>query len=950
MNGCPKFLRGALLSAALIAQVQAQAATKTVDLDANAANGAESTCELNVITPFPVEVQNTVTNKAVGDSFTFSWFSAGPGGFTSSVTPGTSGGVGATWSWTTNQSVEAFTGQTCDKDICFTKTGGPDAMSNFCSTACLLDGASLTVVKGAGGSVTLNWTGGQPNFTIYRSSNKKGVAQPANVIGTTSGQTAADTPPDNLDFYVVRGVDCTTRKSCTLDSDCNIPGDGTCVSRGPFGVPGRTQVTGDVTVSAGSLTSSLITFFSPPQKIFEAKSIAGGGGSAESVTNFGTTPVTVTTPGYPPGCCPANPDVPHQIRCGDVCVDYLNDTNNCGACGHICAADECCTEGVCELVCAPGLTFCNGVCVDLQSDDGNCGACGNACGSDACCHEGACAPICPEGQILCGSQCVDIMNDSDHCGACDYACPYQKCCDKGLCFDRCLEGQYYCNGLCVDAQNDSSNCGACGVVCGAGTCCGSGDCQSECDPGFTYCNGQCIDLTHNPLNCGACGNSCGGNPDDECKDGICVKEDSRDHTGDAPPVAPVCFNSHPTVPMPDQCPNPNPTTPHDSVCGKSAAVRGTGVAPSCPKLPPPDTSGDAPVCIINQTTQTLQPGETATTCTPGGVIFKEVPTAIKVCGDGLPGVNGPCNDTTSKVTTGTFNRLVSDTSVVIGDAYVTPLAVHVVSDNSNDGLIQPGESAGLIIDVVNAGPLNITNAQGTLSAPAVDLTDDGVNNPVGITVGGGSISFGTIFGTPVSSECIAPTPHPASNSTVFPITVPFAHPGDTSHPFVLAITGTVGESPFSMNVPLSLGISGACDISAHSGGYDGLDGLANPMSKLVPVGDVIPFPSKSFTAGNTRPMKLRMSCGGTNLSDGMVTAPEIVALSEATRGPLDIHALNLNSDNGTNPNDPFFRFNNTLSGGQWVYNMRTSIIGAGTYTLTIRIAGRKNYVTGFVLQ
>ena len=76
----------------------------------------------------------------------------------------------------------------------------------------------------------------------------------------------------------------------------------------------------------------------------------------------------------------------------------------------------------------------------------------------------------------------------------------------------------------------------------------------------------------------------------------------------------------------------------------------------------------------------------------------------------------------------------------------------------------------------------------------------------------------------------------------------------------------------------------------------------------------------------------------------------IVGLSEATRGTLDIHLLNLNADSGTNPNDPFFRFNNALTGGQWNYNMRTSMIGTGTFTLTIKIAGRRKYVAGFVLE
>ena len=122
------------------------------------------------------------------------------------------------------------------------------------------------------------------------------------------------------------------------------------------------------------------------------------------------------------------------------------------------------------------------------------------------------------------------------------------------------------------------------------------------------------------------------------------------------------------------------------------------------------------------------------------------------------------------------------------------------------------------------------------------------------------------------------------------------------------------------------------------------------MAKLVPRGDPVQLPSKAFTAGNTRPMKLRVLCGAANLSDAAVDAPEIVGLSEATRGVLDIHLLSLNADSSTNPNDPFFRFNNALTGGNWNYNMRTAQLGTGSFTLTIRIAGRKEYVTGFVLE
>jgi hypothetical protein len=169
----------------------------------------------------------------------------------------------------------------------------------------------------------------------------------------------------------------------------------------------------------------------------------------------------------------------------------------------------------------------------------------------------------------------------------------------------------------------------------------------------------------------------------------------------------------------------------------------------------------------------------------------------------------------------------------------------------------------------------------------------------------------------------------------------------------LQVEGTVDGELFSMDVPLSLGIADRCIPEADTRDYDGIDGLLTPMAKLVPAGDPVPFPSKSFSVGNTRPMKLRLFCGQENLDDASVDPPQIIGLSEATRGPLDINLLNLNADSGTNPNDPFFRFNNalTLTGGpHWSYSMRTALLGPGTYTVTIRIAGRKEYVTGFVLE
>lgn len=866
----------------------ARAATKAVDLDGQAANGAESKCDLNVLSSFPITIETVVTNKAIGDAFDFSWASAGPGGFTSSVTPGSTGGVGAKWTWSTNQTVYAFTGSTCDRDVCFLKTQGPDALNGTCSTGCLEDGVSMSMARGASaGQVVLNWTGGTAAYTVFRSNVASRVTEPANALTATSLLQYSDTPPaGGIFFYRVRASTCITLKPCSSNANCAPASEGICVSRGPFSVPGRSLTSTDITVSSASLTSSLITFFSPPKEVFKVTVIAQPGGTLEKIENPNTQDVTYESPSYPPGCCPSNPDAPHQLRCPDGCVDYLDDPLNCGGCGNVCGEGECCSNGNCESLCGEGQAWCDGVCIDISSDSNNCGACGNVCTEGTCCSGG------------------------------------------GFCASLCEVGRTYCDGQCFELSLDPLNCGACGNVCAAGSVCSAGVC-TPCGASEDICLNRCVNLETDSFNCGTCGHDCNAT----CPagyHGVCGENGSCSCAPGSPGPRPIPGLTFPTE---ASCANPNDhPDPHPEVC------------PS-PGNPAPEVN-ETPICTIDPVTTTIPAGGETTICRPGGVLFREVPAQVSVCGDSIPGPDGACQGGVSNVATGTLMRLVPDTETQIGDAFLTPYAVHVISDNGNDGLIQALETASVLVDVVNAGPVPILGATATLIGHPVDLTDDGVDNPVGATILSGTSSYGTIPGTVPSTNCEPVTLSPTANSTPFRFTLPSDFPGDTTLPFTILFQGTVGGAPFSMEMPIAIGVADRCDYASANRDYDGIDGLMNPLAKLVPMGDPVPFPSRALNAGNTAPLKMRQLCGGVELRGSDVDAPQIVGLSEATRGELDISTMILNDDFGSS--DPFFRWNESTK--RWIFNLRTTPLGTGVFTIRIRIAGRKDYQTGFELR
>jgi len=115
------------------------------------------------------------------------------------------------------------------------------------------------------------------------------------------------------------------------------------------------------------------------------------------------------------GLCPTCPSCKLGISPVPTCVDATSDSNNCGACGHVCGLGEICSVGECQPACSAGQV----------------------------CGGGACQPSCPVGTSPCpganggSTVCVDLRNDANNCGSCGNACPG---CIAGSCVLTCPYG------------------------------------------------------------------------------------------------------------------------------------------------------------------------------------------------------------------------------------------------------------------------------------------------------------------------------------------------------------------------------------------------------------------------------------------------------------------------------------------------------------------------------
>ncbi len=96
------------------------------------------------------------------------------------------------------------------------------------------DGITLMVSNGSSpGETALQWTGGEPGFTVFRATSPSGVVDPAHQVGQSSVRRWVDSPPPGTAFFYVVTSPCVYNppEVCNgVDDDCNGVVDEGCRS------------------------------------------------------------------------------------------------------------------------------------------------------------------------------------------------------------------------------------------------------------------------------------------------------------------------------------------------------------------------------------------------------------------------------------------------------------------------------------------------------------------------------------------------------------------------------------------------------------------------------------------------------------------------------------------------------------------------------------------------
>ena len=965
-------------------------AEQKIDLDGNPLNGKESTVQTNVLQSFPVQVENIIFNNAMGSGFSFEWPGAGPGGFSSFITDGPD--VGTKWTWTTVSQVYtvvtpgSFLADPRQVNVFGSGLGGIQAPGDTGGTFAL-PGKSIfpTEVTVSSASLTSSLvTFFSPENTIASCDSSFVPGRFEQTITNNTGETVTfmveepDCCPeanmticeDGCQFYLTDDNNCGgCGNVCDFDQTCEqgsctdiCPGDGQelCgeICEDTFG---------DVNNCGGC---GNVCAFDEFCDIGNCADICPGAGQEycdetcvdtfNDDSNCGDCNVVCAFDEFCGGgtCGPICPGV-GQAYCDETCVDTLTDENNCGSCGTTCLFDEFCDNGSCADICpAVGAEFCNGACADTLTDEANCGSCGTTCLFDEFCSNGTCADICPGvGQEFCGGVCVDTLNDVGNCGSCDAACAFDEFCDNGSCADICPgASQELCDGVsCADLLNDPFNCGACGNVCDANSTCTGGTCEACRPPLQTNCDNECVNVHKDPFNCGECGfvcdfTDCPSTGTGACSQGSsCICDPAEPTSVDAlygfsptPSDEPDTVFSVPAVRLANRTtarslPTYAPVTPPPALATGLTSARGfnreatdlAGRAERVTLSPRLELAAEAangsasrgtsvveaPVCGIPVIEQQIPDGESFTLCQTGSAVGREIFTTATVMMGGETVGQGPCA------------LIVPAMTAEIDDFEPSPVAVRML-DASGDSLLQPGETAELMIEVLNVGPSEMLNPVATLSCEP-----DSFNTKPMILLND-TVVYPNFPALESQADCSTTVVNqPQMNSENFVVQVPEDQEPDVGRVCKLNIQGDVGGL-ITAEMPFVIGIAEACDPATDLDGrnYDGLQGFLSPVNAdLVPTSYPANTSPSIVNHGSNVPLKLRLKCDSYTLHpDDIALQPEIISIRHEVVGELPLTNI---KDTNSNPDNPFF----DCGSNRCEFGLRTIGFPIGTIVISVRM-------------
>jgi hypothetical protein len=519
-----------------------------------------------------------------------------------------------------------------------------------------------------------------------------------------------------------------------------------------------------------------------------------------------------------------------------------------------------------------------------------------------------CCPF--ERMTICEDGCKFYLTDPDNCGGCGIQCGQFEVCVDGTCEPDCPEGLTLCGEECVDTNVDLRHCGGCDNACGDNEICDLGTCEECVSPEGDACpipglpfQAECVRIHQDPLNCGACGVRCDVLNCPSGTRGTCSQGQS-------------CFCA----------PGGPDSTDSYRVLGP----------------PTPDTVVEATVCAASQVEGlTVGAGQSETFCRflPPTTLTEERVTVYDVTVGGFQ-------------TSGTAIQRVPDHERPIRPVEIVYSGLFVDDGPTGDGVVQPGETFRLTLQLQNLGPQPFGQITGTLSAPAT-----GLSAGCGITFSQATSAFPDLAGCPRTGTYDCDNPPPAcpevENITQFVGTVNSACTSAVGIPMTLSLTGntpTDGAADGDVGVePVAgIGIAQTCDPAINLDGqsFDRIDGLLTPVSAHLTLDpEFVNFMSSPVKKGSV-PLKFQLYCGNRLLRcEDVDPVARIVSLEHETLGSLPLTRINASN---SNPNDPAFGCNPRNQRQEFSFNVAS--VPKGNVIIGIEMPDSRRYYVGIKKQ